>query len=78
MGGIIRLYKMPESCSKCDFSNEDVTFCRLRNSGIIAGKTRDCRMPLCPIKNEGEYLTRMKHAVRQCVKKERKLWKNSK
>lgn len=57
MGAIVKLYKMPKTCRDCPFANKEVDFCRLRNSGIIAGKHRSIRMPLCPLQNEGEYLT---------------------
>lgn len=58
MGAIIRMFKMPGKCSECPFADAEIRFCRLRNSTIIAGKTRDIRMPLCPLINEGEYLTK--------------------
>lgn len=56
MGAIIRLYSMPSKCSECPFADCDVTHCRLRNAKIIAGKKRLSRMPLCPLRDEGEYL----------------------
>lgn len=59
MGAIIRMFKMPEKCSECPFADDEIRFCRLRNSPIIAGKTRDIRMPLCPLINEGEYMSNM-------------------
>lgn len=57
MGAIIRIDKMPGKCSECPFTNKERTFCRLRNSRLIAGKNRNSRMPLCPLINEGEYLS---------------------
>lgn len=59
MGAIIKLDKMPAKCDECPFSNNDTTFCRLRNAKIKAGKTRNSRMPLCPLINEGTYLTKI-------------------
>lgn len=53
MGAIVRIDKMPGKCSECPFANEERTFCRLRNSRLIAGKSRNVRMPLCPLINEG-------------------------
>lgn len=58
MGGIVRLDRMPRKCNECPFVNKERTFCRLRNSSLIAGKKRNIRMPLCPIMSEGEYLTK--------------------
>ena len=57
MGAIIRLHSMPSKCSECPFAADDVTRCRIRNTNIIAGKQRKNRMPLCPLRNEGEYLS---------------------
>lgn len=59
MGAILRIKKMPAKCSKCPFADENIKFCRVRNSKIILGKKRSRRMPLCPLINEGEYLTNM-------------------
>lgn len=67
MGAIIRLRKMPDRCSDCPFANDEVSFCRLRNSSIIAGKKRNCRMPTCPLMNEGEYLSRQAKAIKQLM-----------
>ena len=57
MGAILRLRKMPESCNECPFADKEVKYCRARNSTIIAGKKRSTRMPLCPLENEGKYLS---------------------
>lgn len=54
------MFKMPEKCGECPFADAEIKFCILRGkSPIIAGKTRDIRMPLCPLINEGAYLTNM-------------------
>lgn len=58
MGAIVRIAKMPAKCSECLFANEEVTYCRLRDSRIICGKQRESRMALCPLVNEGDYLTK--------------------
>lgn len=57
MGAILRLRKMPKSCNKCPFADKEVKYCRARKSTIIAGKERSTRMPLCPLENEGKYLS---------------------
>lgn len=57
MGAILRLRKMPESCNKCPLADKEVKYCRARKSTIIAGKERSTRMPLCPLENEGKYLS---------------------
>lgn len=59
MGAILKLSKMPESCRECIFAEDDVTYCRLRKSQIIAGRERRTRMPLCPLQNEGQYLNQL-------------------
>ncbi len=57
MGAILRLRKMPGCCNKCPFVDKEVKYCRARKSTIIAGKERSTRMPLCPLENEGKYLS---------------------
>ena len=57
MGAILRLRKMPERCNECPFADKEVEYCRVRDSEIIAGKERNIRMPLCPLENEGKYLS---------------------
>lgn len=64
MGAIVRINKMPGKCSECLFANKEVTFCRLRNTGLIAGKKRPNRMPLCPLVNEGTYLTKQLRQIK--------------
>lgn len=59
MGAIIQLRKMPEKCRDCPFAEDDVTFCRLRNTRLTFGSHRTDRMPLCPLENEGQYLSRV-------------------
>lgn len=59
MGAIIRLDKVPSNCRVCIFANDDISYCKLRNSKIIAGDIRSNRMPLCPIINEGKYLSKI-------------------
>lgn len=49
---------MPEKCNECPFADNGTKFCILRKARIINGKRRTKRMPLCPLINEGEYLTR--------------------
>lgn len=68
MGAIVKLNKMPEKCSDCIFANDEITFCRLRNRPIIAGKRRNIRMPLCPLINEGEYLTKQLRLLERVTK----------
>lgn len=67
MGAIIRLNKMPENCSSCPFSYDEVRCCKLREARIIAGKTRKRRMPLCPLQNEGEYISKIIKSI-HCIK----------
>lgn len=69
MGAIVRIGKMPGKCSECPFANEEKTFCRLRNSKLIAGKRRPVRMPLCPLVNEGEYLTEQLPILKRLIQK---------
>lgn len=57
MGAILRLNKMPAKCSECPFAYDNVQRCKLKSGLLIAGKTRTNRMPLCPLRNEGEYLS---------------------
>ena len=57
MGAIIKLKTMPSKCSECPFSDKEARYCRLRDSMIIAGARRSVRMPLCPLRNEGAYLS---------------------
>lgn len=64
MGAIVRIDKMPEKCNECQFANKEKTFCRLRNTGLIAGKQRPVRMPLCPLVNEGTYLTKQLRKIK--------------
>ena len=59
MGAILVLKKMPGKCSKCPLANKEVTVCRVRETGITAGLRRETRMPMCPLMNEGEYLSRI-------------------
>lgn len=58
MGAIVRLDKMPENCRECPFASEDKRLCRIRKVHITAWERRKNRMPLCPLVNEGTYLTR--------------------
>lgn len=69
MGAIVKLDKMPERCNKCLFANEDITFCRLRNSKLIRGRYRKTRMPLCPLVNEGAYITNQIRAIKKVFNK---------
>lgn len=69
MGAIVRIGKMPGKCSECPFANEEKTFCRLRNSKLIAGKRRPVRMPLCPLVNEGKYLTEQLPTLKRLIQK---------
>ena len=62
MGCIVKLDKMPEHCRVCPFSKNQFNvqgYCRLRDSRIIAYKNRTTRLPLCPLINEGEYLSKV-------------------
>lgn len=63
MGAILRLDKMPAKCSECPFAYDDVKRCQLRTASLIAGKTRPNRMPLCPLQNEGEYLSTLLKSI---------------
>lgn len=69
MGAIVRIDKMPGKCSECPFANEERTFCRLRNSRLIAGKSRSVRMPLCPLVNEGGYLSKQLRRLKRLKNK---------
>lgn len=46
--------------------------CGIRGTEIIAYSHRNCRMPLCPLRNEGEYLGCRIKPVRKMVLKSRK------
>lgn len=59
MGAILKLSKMPANCRECIFAEDNVTYCRLRKSRIIASQERRTRMPLCPLRNEGQYLNQL-------------------
>lgn len=63
MGAILRLNKMPAKCNECPFAYDDVQRCRLRSSALIAGKTRRNRMPLCPLQNEGKYISSLLQSI---------------
>lgn len=63
MGAILRLDKMPAKCSECPFAYDDMQHCRLRSSSLIAGKTRQNRMPLCPLQNEGKYISSLLQSI---------------
>lgn len=65
MGAILKLLKMPTSCKECMFAEKDITYCRLRKSNIIAGQQRRTRMPLCPLQNEGAYLTKIIKTIKK-------------
>lgn len=69
MGAIVRIDKMPVKCSECPFSNKEITICRLRNSKLIEGKRRNTRMPLCPLINEGTYLTKQFLLLKRFISK---------
>lgn len=65
MGAIIWLRKMPETCRDCPLADKENELCRIRgNSRIIAMKQRSNRMPMCPLENEGKYLTRIAKYLR--------------
>ena len=64
MGAIVRIDRMPAKCGECLFANDEKTYCRLRGSRIIQGKRRTSRMALCPLVNEGAYLTKMIRLLR--------------
>lgn len=68
MGAIINLWKMPQKCSECPLADEEVKHCAVKPGGIIAGEKRDCRMPLCPMMSEGEYLSKQKGALKKWAK----------
>lgn len=69
MGAIIRLYKMPAKCSDCPFAYDDVQRCKIRSASLIDGKTRPNRMPLCPLRNEGEYLSWLLKSIHRIIVK---------
>lgn len=69
MGAILRLNKMPAKCSECPFAYDDVLRCKLKSGLLIAGKTRHNRMPLCPLQNEGEYISRLLKSIYRIIVK---------
>lgn len=69
MGAILRLKKMPAKCSECPFAYDDIQRCKLRSSSLIAGKTRQSRMPLCPLQNEGKYVTSLLKSIHRITVK---------
>lgn len=69
MGAILRLDKMPTKCSVCPFAYDDVQRCKLRSSSLISGKTRPNRMPLCPLQNEGKYISALLKSIHRITVK---------
>lgn len=75
MGAILCLRKMPGNCRECFMARKgerDRMVCGIRGTEIIAYSHRNCRMPLCPLRNEGEYLGCRIKPVRKMVLKSRK------
>lgn len=69
MGAILRLDRMPAKCSECLFAYDNVRRCKLRSASLIAGQTRQNRMPLCPLQNEGEYISTLLKSIHRIIVK---------